>query len=47
MKPVICKNCNKLMFKAHVFVGEVKHKCGYKAEYEVLTESFLAKLRES
>ena len=40
MQPVHCKNCHKLMFYAHVFVGEVKHKCGYTGQYQMMTETF-------
>lgn len=45
MKPIMCKNCNKLLFYAHVFVGEIKCKCGHKAEYRMLTESFIQAVR--
>lgn len=46
MKDVHCKNCNKLLFRAHVFVGEVKCKCGYTAEYRIMTESFVRMVQD-
>jgi hypothetical protein len=46
MKPVLCRNCFKVMFYCHVFVGEVKHKCGYTGEYHVLTDSFIKQVQE-
>lgn len=46
MKPVLCKNCNKLLGYYHVLVGEIKCKCGHTAEYRVLSESFIEAVRK-
>ena len=46
MKAVLCRNCFKLLFYAHVFVGQAKCKCGHVAEYHVLTESFIKQVQE-
>lgn len=46
MKPVHCKNCNKLLMEAQVLVAVlVCQRCKHKAEYRLLTEDFLYQLR--
>lgn len=47
MKPINCNNCAKLLLMAAVFVGEIKcGRCNHKAEYRLLTESFIVAVQE-
>lgn len=47
LKELHCKNCNCLLLKAKVFVGEIKcRRCNHVAEYRLLTDSFIKAVQE-